>query len=169
MKIDVEKWIVHDKKNKAYDIISYRILNKQICCEGIKHLPIDLHYTIPEYDIDSFCNSDINDDSEYMLGVMLEELYTWYDGEDTQEDTRYYLLSYCPICGEKIEINVIREINKTEEYYNLKAQYEDLHKKWTKCDSKKHGAELEIQWREINNKLNDYHKTDILEINNKNI
>ena len=163
MKINVEKRIVHDKKNKEYDIVSYRILNKQICCEGIEKLPFDLHYTVPEYDVDSFCNGD--DDSGLVLGLMLEELYTWYDGEDTQEDMKYYTVSYCPICGEKIEINVIREIDKTEEYYNLKNQYDDLHKKWIKCDSKKRGAELERQWRQINNKLNDYHKTDTLKIN----
>ena len=162
MKINVEKWIVHDKENKAYDIISYKILNKQICCEVIDNLPFDLHYTIPEnidyYELDE-------DDNSMRLGVMLEELYTWYDGEDTQEDIQYYIVAYCPVCGEKIEVNVIREIDKTEEYYNLKNQYEDLHKKWMKCDSKKRGAELERQWREINNKLNNYHKTDTLKIN----
>lgn len=158
MKIDVEKWIVHDKKNKAYDIISYKVLSKQFCCEGIKKLPIDLHYTIPEYDIDSFCNGD--DESGLVVGVMLEELYTWYDGEDNQEDTKCHLIYYCPICGEKIEINIIRKVDKTEEYNNLKSQYDETHTKWRKCDSKKKSDELEKQWRKLNNRINGFHETD---------
>lgn len=166
MRINVEKWIVHDKKNKAYDIVSYKVLNKQFCCEEIKKLPIDLHYTIPEYDIDSFCNGD--DESGLVFGVMLEELYTWYDGEDNQEDTKCHLIHYCPKCGEKIEINVIREVDKTEEYNNLKSQYNDLHNKWRKCDSKKKSAELEKQWRELNNQINSYYVTDSIKKNEEN-
>ena len=100
MEIDVEKWIAKDKKNKNYDIVSYKVLNKEFCCDGIKKLPIDLHYTVPEYDVSSFCIGD--DDSGTVLGLMLEELYTWYDGEDTQEDTRYHLINYCPMCGRKL-------------------------------------------------------------------
>lgn len=158
MRINVEKWIVHDKKNKAYDIVSYKVLNKQFCCEGIKNLPIDLHYTIPEYDIYSFCNGD--DESGLVVGVMLEELYTWYDGEDNQEDTKCHLIYYCPICGEKIEINVIREVDKTEEYNNLKLLYNEIRDEWRKCDSKKKPAELEKQRRELNNQINSYYVTD---------
>lgn len=158
MQIDVEKWIVKDKKNKNYDIVSYKILNKEFCCEGIKKLPIDLHYTVPEYDVDSFCNGD--DDSGLVLGLMLEELYTWYDGEDTQEDTRYHVIGYCPICGEKIEINVVREVDKTDEYNSLKIQHEEVLKKWHKCDSKKESAELEKQKRELSNLINNYYETD---------
>ena len=158
MKIDVEKWIIHDKKNKAYDIISYRILNKQICCEGIKKLPINTHYTIPEYDADSSCN--VEDESGLIFGAMLDELYTWYDGEDTQEDHRHHIINYCPVCGERIEINVIREIDKTEEYNNVKSQYDKIHAEWRECDSKKKSDELEKQWRELNNKINNYYVTD---------
>ena len=158
MKINVEKWIVHDKKNKAYDIISYKLLSKQFCCEVIKKLPIDLHYTIPKYDIDSFCNGD--DESGLVVGVMLEELYTWYDGEDNQEDIKCHLIYYCPLCGEKIEINVVREVDKTEEYNDIKSKYNEIHDKWIKCDSKNKSAELEKQWRELSNKINNYHVTD---------
>lgn len=160
MKIDVEKWIVKDKKNSDY-IISYKIVNKEFCCEGIKCLPIDLHNTIPEYSVDDLCNeSDDIDNDDYILGIMLEELYTWYDGEDIQEDTKYHMISYCPKCGKKIEVNVIREIDKTEEYNNLKKQYDLIHKQWMKCDSKKRSEELEKQWREINNVINGFYETN---------
>jgi hypothetical protein len=158
MEVDVEKWIVKDKKNKAYDIVSYKVLNKEFCCEGIKKLPIDLHYTVPMYDVDSFYNGE--DDSGIALGLMLEELYTWFDGEDTQEDTRYHLINYCPLCGGRISINIVREIDKTEEYYNLKAQYDNVHKQWMKCDSKKESAELEKQWRNLSNVINGFYETD---------
>jgi len=158
MKIDVEKWIIHDKKNKAYDIISYRILNKQFCCEGIKKLPIDIKYTVPQYD-ESFDECD-EDDCGVTFGVMLLELYSWYDGEDTQEDERHYIISYCPLCGEKIEINIIKEVDKTEEYNDIKSKYDEIHEKWRKCDSKKKSAGLENKWRELSNQINNYHVTD---------
>lgn len=162
MKIDVEKWFVKDKKNKTYDIVSYKVLNKEFCCEGIKRLPVDLHYTVPEYDVDNFCNR--YDDSGLVLGLMFEELYTWYDGEDTQEDIRYHVIGYCSMCGEKIEIDIVREVDKTEEYNTLKSKHDEILKKWHKCDSKKESAELEKQKRELSNSINSYYETDSIKL-----
>lgn len=157
MKIDVEKWMVRSKKTQLMNIVSYKVLNKEFCCDGIKCLPVDLHYTCPE-NIDLY---ELNeDDNGLRFGLMLDELYTWYDGDDTQEDIRYYLIDYCPMCGEKIEIDIIREIDKTDEHSNLKSQYEEMHNKWIKCDSKKKSRELERQWREIDKVINEFYKTD---------
>lgn len=160
MRIDVEKWIIHDKNNSIYDMISYKVLNTQYCCDKIKMFPmLDLYY---EYCQDSDDMEKLSDEYDRILGVMLQENFLWYDGDDYQADERYHLITHCPRCGDKIEVNIVREVDKTEEYYGLKKQYDDLHNKWRKCDSKKQSAALEQQWREVDKKINNCYITDTI-------
>jgi hypothetical protein len=117
MIIKVEKWIIHDKKNKAYDIVSYRIIDIKYCCEKIKTFPmLDLYY---KYCEDCEDMELLSGEDNSVLGMMLQEEYSWYDDEDTYIDQRYHLITHCPRCGEKIEINIVREVDKTEEYNEL--------------------------------------------------
>ena len=153
MKINLEKWIVKDDN---HNIVSYKIISAEECCSGIGQLPIGLHCCSPE-NVDYY-NLDEDEDGT-RIGFMFEELYTWYDEADIQEDTRYHMITYCPCCGEKIEVNIIREVDKTEEYNNLRSQYDEIHKKWEKCDSKKKSSELETEWREINKVINGFYVT----------
>jgi len=158
MKINVEKWIVHDKKDKVYDIISYKLVDITYCCEKIKTFPLlDLHYEWRQ----NFDDMELlSDEFDQVLGVMLEESYTEYDGEDMQTDQRYHLITHCPRCGEVIEINVVKEVDKTDEYYKLKEEYIKVHGEWRDCDSIKLKSELDRQWRSIDCKMNSYYKTD---------
>jgi hypothetical protein len=155
MKINVEKWIVRDKKSPVYDIISYRLISFEPCCRSTKKIPLlNIGYEAVE-------NSDgLEDESGRVFGLLLKESYSWYDGEDTNEDFRFYLIKNCPCCGEKVEVNIVREVDKTDEYNQIKDEYEAIHSKWMKCDSKSKSAEYEKQWRVLNNKINSYYQTD---------
>ena len=98
-----------------YDtVISYKIVDVKYCCDEIKHLPnIDFYYHETE-------NTNGIGEETYScdLGIMLVNSVTyhdqWYDSCDYTEDY-YYKLNYCPVCGEKIEVEVIDSIDLTKE------------------------------------------------------
>ena len=142
---------------------SYKICDCKYCCEGIKHLPnVDFYFEATE-------NTDnpIEDEHEEErdLGVMLHKCVTyhdtWYDDYGCDKDY-YYKLEYCPICGEKIEVEIVDNVDVTNEYKTLQKERDEVHKKCTKTDSIKKQKEYQRIRQELDAKINALYYTDCL-------
>jgi hypothetical protein len=114
MKIKVEKWIVEDES-------FYKIVSVEDCCGKLmKSKNIDIN--------NEFCEED-TDESGSQYKVKLVRIEDEFDS--TGEDDVYYYyeaIDYCPFCGTRIEIKIIGEIDKTEEFQKF---YEEREKYWT--------------------------------------
>ncbi len=142
------------------DTKSYKICDCKYCCDGIKKLPGINFY----FEETNNTDNPIEDNYGYGLdlGVMLEKVSEYHDWGDTFTEKYYYKLNYCPICGEKIEIEIVDNIDVTKEYEELSKERDEIHKKYMKTDSKKKSRELELQRRELDRKINDFYYTDNL-------
>jgi len=143
MKIKVEKWIIDDE-------ISYKILEIKKCCNKLTNSK--------SISVNSGCDyySEFDDecgDFTVKLVREVEEPIPW----EQDAETRFYYenIKYCPFCGERITIEIVNTIDKTEEYDKLDSELEEL---WQKCydtDSKKDDKELKCKITELSNKLNN--------------
>lgn len=150
MKIKVIKQIVRDKDCSEYDIVSYKIKSIEKCCDDIINNPaIEL-------------SSQPFDYNEELYGVYLKQGYIDsipYEDYDTME-YNYYKIDYCPFCDEKIEIEIIEEINVTDEYNRLKNERIKIHNNWTNCDSIKEKNKLECIRNEYDKKINEFYLSE---------
>jgi hypothetical protein len=151
------------KSHGSYDR-SYKICNCEYCCEGIKQIPnIDFYFEVAE-------NTDNPIEDEYGygfdLGVMLQHSVTYHDPWDYDdygyEQEYYYKLNCCPICGEKIEVEIVDNIDITTEFESLQKERDEVHKKWTKTDSIKKKNEYEKRRHELDRKMESFYHTDLL-------
>lgn len=149
----------HDSYSK-----SYKICNCEYCCEGIKQLPnINFYFEYTE-------NTDnpIEDDYGYGrdLGVMLQHDVTYHDAWDYDDygftENYYYKLHHCPICGEKIEVEIVDNIDVTNEYERLTKERDDVHKKWIKTDSIKKQNEYQKRRQALDAEIDRFYDTDCL-------
>ena len=157
---------VIERKFKSHDSYSssYKIDSCEYCCEGIKKLPsVNFFFEDTEN-----TNNPIENDYGYGkdLGVMLENEVTYHDGWGYDDygftEYYYYKLNFCPICGEKIEVEVIDSIDVTEEYESLSKERDEVHKKWNRTDSIKKQNEYENKRRELDRKIEELYHTDML-------
>ena len=157
---------VIERKFKSHDSYStsYKIASCEHCCEGIKKLPnINFFFESTE-------NTDnpIEDDYGYGkdLGVMLQNEVTYHDGWGYDDygftEYYYYKFNFCPICGEKIDIEVIDSIDVTEEYESLYKEREEIHKKLNRTDSIKKQREYSNIRHELDMKIEAFYNTDKL-------
>ncbi|MDF2503869.1 hypothetical protein [Clostridium sp.] len=148
MKIIVEKWFVKDNHNKELDSISYKIMNIAKCCDKIinsKNISINTEYDEHEiYDIQEYVVKLVRDEQDC-------EGYT---------DTYYEKINYCPFCGSKITIEIVNEVDKTDEYKDLEKERKELWQKLCKTDSKKKEYVLQQQVTELDKKINDILSSD---------
>jgi hypothetical protein len=78
----------------------------------------------------------------------------------TRKNETNVCFRYCPFCGETINIEVVNEVDKNDEYKLLQEKRSLLWKKCCKTDSKKKEYELNKQVRELDNKINSMHMSD---------
>lgn len=143
MNIKVEKWEFDGER-------SYKILELTKCCDKItKSNVITLR---DEYEND--------DDLDY--SVKLRDVNYEYDNYDRDyyDYTTYESIQYCPFCGEKIDIEIVNTIDKTEEYLELKQDRSELWEKCRKTDSKKKESQLREEIYELDRKINEFHIND---------
>jgi hypothetical protein len=93
---------------------------------------------------------------------MLRDVIEYSDWGDTFTEEYFYKLNYCPICGEKIEIEIVDNVDVTNEYEQLSKERNEIRKKCMKTDSKKKARELELQRRELDMKIESFYQTDSL-------
>jgi hypothetical protein len=156
MKIQVVEQTINKGKYHKYLPLEY-------CCERLKHTKyIEMTDQLisfcsvcnveNRYDCESKCNPE---EKNIGLAFYYDDTYQepWEDFYVT--DTYYIPLDYCPFCGEKIEVEVVKREDITEEYLNAKREYEKVHDKWAKCDSIKRRNALEEEWRQLSDKMDE--------------
>lgn len=143
---------------------SYKICNCEYCCEGIKQLPnVDFYFEVAE-------NTDnpIEDDYGYGrdLGVMLQHSITYHDPWEYDdygyEQEFYYKLNHCPICGEKIEVEIVDNVEVTDVYESLEKERDKIHKKYIKTDSIKKQDEYLRLRQKLDREIEAFYHTDTL-------
>ena len=142
MKVFLEKCIFEERE-------SYKVTRVEKCCNELTHNPI-----IDFYACDDFRNSE----DEFGVGMVQIDTYPepWEDFYST--DYTYFKLTFCPFCGEKIELVVERTIDKSDEYIKLGNKTSELRKKINKCDSIKKKDLLEKDWRVLYDQLNEFYE-----------
>lgn len=136
MKIDCIKTRFKDENGRENVAYKYRPI--KYCCDKLKDFEhIDF---VDEYD--GFDANDETDDDGTItprFSIIAEEPEPW------EEATwpHYYKINYCPFCGERIDVNIIKDIDVTEEYLKITKSIEELEKKQENTDSKKESKELE--------------------------
>ena len=130
--------------------VSYKYKPFKYCCEAItKNKTIQFTNESPYEEFYGVCDSEFYI-IPYFASWFVETVKDW---EDEWENGYYYPITFCPHCGEKIEIVVIGEEDRTEEYLELKKQRDDLWKKYQRTDSKKKENELRKQVQELDGKI----------------
>lgn len=88
------------------------------------------------------------------LAMMIQEkdLRSEQWERDYTTEYRYYPIEYCPHCGERIVIEIVKEEDVTEQYKKLVDQRYMIHKKIQSTDSKKKEKELTIESSRITKK-----------------
>lgn len=122
MQLQVEKWIIN-KTNCEY---SYHIAGLEKCCDKLinsQNITINAEY-----------------DEPYSVNLIHNEYYEW--GE-VCNDVDYEEILYCPFCGEKIEIEIIKEVDILDKYNELSKIEHELIYKRNHTDSKKEESELQ--------------------------
>lgn len=123
------------------DDVGYKILTYNKCCKKISDCPT----------IDVF----INEHEEPVIAIHTSEhIYSWGDEYDIDH---LYKINYCPFCGKKIELSVVKEEDVTNEYLSLIKERKRLWDKYNHTDSKKKCDELYTRVHDLDNKINWYH------------
>lgn len=124
-------------KLKINDTHSYKYKPFTYCCDEIQN---DKAIVFTGEDL---VHSDgCWDDERYVPQFCTSYTETVGSWEDEWEQTYNYPIQFCPHCGEKIEISVVKEIDVSDKYNKFSKQREELWKKCQKTDSKKEESEL---------------------------
>lgn len=149
MNIDVIRIRYQDKDGR--DNYSYKYIPFEYCCDKLK----DSEYI----KFNDECN--YNDPNVYLdnegnvvpgFSITFEEPVAW---EDYTEPV-YHRINYCPFCGQKININVVREEDRTSQYAAMKHLREVKNELSLKTDSRSEYGKLFSEMREIDQEINDF-------------
>lgn len=127
---------------------SYKYKPIKYCCRGIMRHPIVI------------ANEDLWDQDEGYYGtddtpkVCFSETVHRQDWDDDWDETRNYVINYCPYCGEKIELAVVEEKDCDELYQEMTKLREKKWAEYNKTDSKKKAEKLRHEVAELDNKIN---------------
>ena len=140
-------------KLKINDTHSYKYKPFTYCCDEIQN---DKAIVFTGEDL---VHSDgCWDDERYVPQFCTSYTETVGSWEDEWEQTYNYPIQFCPHCGEKIEISVVKEIDVSDKYNKFSKQREELWKKCQKTDSKKEESELRKQVRKLVDQINDFYE-----------
>lgn len=146
MNIQVEKWIFDG-------VASYHILNIEKCCDEL----------IEDEDFITINNElSLNQNNKEDYSAKIRNNYDTYDGWDDCHsiESNYKTIKYCPFCGEKINIEIVNTIDKTEEYKKLTNERDELNEKRRKTDSKKEETELYVKIKILDKQINALYYND---------
>lgn len=138
-------------KLKFNDTHSYKYKTFTHCCNEIQNDKAVIFIgedIIGEYD----------DDGIYIPQFCTSYTETFTSWGDEFENTDNYPIQFCPHCGEKIEIEVVDEINVSEKYNELTKLREELWKKCQRTDSKKKEHELRKQVIKLDDQINGFYE-----------
>lgn len=149
MNIDVIR--IHYQDKDGWDNYSYKYIPFEYCCDKLK----DSEY------IKFNDECDYNDPNVYFdnegnvipgFSITFEEPVAW---EDYTEPV-YHRINYCPFCGQKININIAREEDRTGQYAAMKYLREVKNELSLKTDSKSEYDKLFSEMREIDQEINEF-------------
>lgn len=148
-----EKWVTDDE----LDEFSLHLIEVEGECPALK-LPVLYAGVVHGSELKNPNNLSLKKvDYDYYLGVFLSEFHSdpveWEDWND--EYFKYYPILKCPISGEEMEARIVRTINRTQEYKALQEEVDALTVAWNKEDSIQKKHELDVQRREIWNKMEE--------------
>jgi len=96
-------------------------------------------------------------DEDHLLGAYLSEFHSdpveWEDWND--EYCKYYPILKCPISGKKLKVEIVKTIDRTDEYNALKDNVDALTEKWRNEDSISKKNELDKERRKLWDKMNE--------------
>lgn len=147
MKIELVKVNFDDQHVFKYKSFEY-------CCEDLKD---DDDIILTDENI---VNLDYCYDSDYVIIPRLcgSHLHIWNEYGEEFEDVTNRAISFCPYCGEKIEIIVVDTVDMTEKYIEANKQRETLKTKRRKTDSKKEELKLSDEIRKLDDQINWFYK-----------
>ena len=136
-------------KQNLGDEVSYKYKPMSFCCHELARNPV-IELVAGEYDVTEnyisepqFCIADYDE---------------WTEWEEDFKQDNYYPIKYCPFCGEKIETEIIREEDVSDEYARLERERDILCKGARVTDSKSKEEDLRKKVRELEDKLNYYNE-----------
>lgn len=148
MNIDVVR--IHFK-DKGCDEYSYKYLPFEYCCDRLKNFDyIEFNAEYDRSDPNAYC--DENGNIIPGFSITFEEPVAWED----YNDTVYYRIDYCPFCGQKININIVREEDRAGQYAVMKYLREVKNELSLKTDSKSEYYKLFSEIREIDQEINEF-------------
>ena len=130
---------------------SYKYYPFAYCCERLKNNPC------VSFTSDNLEYGTKDEDDEYIpqFCTSYTEVITSY--EDEWEQTHNYPIQFCPHCSEKIEINVVDDVDLSEKYDKLSELRDRLWKECRETDSKKREAELQKKVHNIDDEINEFY------------
>lgn len=147
-------------KLKFNDTYSYKYKPFKHCCEAIQN---DKAIVFTGEDL--VCNDtfglvvrDSDDNTIPQFCNSYTEIFSSWGDEFEQTDN--YPIQFCPHCGEKIEIEVVDEIDVSDKYNELTKQRKDLWKKCQRTDSKKKEYELREQVGKLDKHIDSFYWLD---------
>lgn len=136
-------------KQNLGDECSYKYKPMSFCCHELARSPV-IELVAGEYDVTKnyileprFCIADYDE---------------WTEWEEDFKQDNYYPIKFCPFCGEKIETEIIREEDVSDEYARLERERDILCKGARVTDSKSKEEDLRRKVRELDNKLDYYNQ-----------
>lgn len=131
---------------------SYKYKPFKYCCDEIQN---NEGIILTNEDITSWKYMDEENNFIPQFCVSVSEVIGSLDDEFERTDN--YPIQFCPHCGEKIEINVVDEVDVSEKFKKLSIQCDELRKKCNKTDSKKKESEMLNQFYELDKQVNGYY------------
>lgn len=148
MNIDVVR--VHFKE-KGCDEYSYKYLPFQYCCDKLKNA----EYIVFGDDYDYLDPNDCCDEYDYTIprfSITVDEPVDWED----YTELAYYKINYCPFCGQKININIVRDEDKSYQYAVMSALRDSKKELSLKTDSKSEYDRLCNEIKDLDAKLGEF-------------
>ena len=136
-------------KQNLGDECSYKYKPMSFCCHELARSPV-IELVAGEYDVTKnyileprFCIADYDE---------------WTEWEEDFKQDNYYPIKFCPFCGEKIETEIIREEDVSDEYARLERERDILCKGARVTDSKSKEEDLRKKVREMDEKIAYYNE-----------
>lgn len=142
-------------KLKFNDTHSYKYKPFTHCCDEIQN---DKAIVFTGEDL--VHSDDCWDDERHIPRFCTSHTEVITSYEDEWEQTDNYPIQFCPHCGEKIEIEVVDEIDISEKYNELTKQCKELWEKCQRTDSKKKANKLRQEVAELDNKINGLYELE---------
>lgn len=126
---------------------SYKYKPMSFCCEKLEKNPvIEL--------VDNFHDDSINYWEDPHLCITQHEV--WEEWGEEFENYKYFPLTYCPFCGEKIKTEIVKEEDVSDEYDRIRRERDILWKGSQVTDSKSKEMNLRKKVQELDEKIAYY-------------